>query len=192
MSCYTWVHLVTCLVVLDKHAYQALFCMAIPEKSCTHDFTSFIPNQLDQLTGFSLHLEYLATCQRQNCVWGTWNAFLLRVLTLDPPWSLLVAIQSLLRINCGPFHLLSLVFDNHSTGTNLFELQFKVCFSPVYLPQMDGTILLYHESKKAHLHYLTRNLNLLNEYLTGKYLILFSLRLPECLKMNVFVYPLAV
>ena len=96
--------------------------MAIPDKSCTHDFTSFIPNQLDQLTGFSLHLEYLATCQRQNCVWGTWNAFLLRVLTLDPPWSLLVAIQSLLRINCGPFHLLSL-------GSLIIIPQEQICLS---------------------------------------------------------------
>ena len=46
------------VVVLDK---EALFCMAIYDKSCTHDVTCSSINQVDQLTGFSLHLGYLET-----------------------------------------------------------------------------------------------------------------------------------
>ena len=53
------------VVVLDK---EALFRKAIYDKSCTHDVLKSSINQLDQLTGFSL--------------WGTWNVFLFKVLTL--------------------------------------------------------------------------------------------------------------
>lgn len=67
------------VVVLDK---EALFRMAIYDKSCTHDVTCSSINQVDQLTGFSLHLGYLETWQRQKCVWGTRNVLLFRVLTL--------------------------------------------------------------------------------------------------------------
>lgn len=40
------------------------------------------------------------------------------------------------------------------------------CISPIHLPQMDGSLHLYHESIKAHLYHLTRNLHLLNEHST--------------------------
>ena len=53
----------------------------------------------------------------------------------------------------------------------------NVCISPIHLPQMDGSLLLYHESIKAHLYHLTRNLHLLNEHSTWKMSHLISLRL---------------
>ena len=53
----------------------------------------------------------------------------------------------------------------------------NVCISPVHLPQMDGSLHLYHESIKAHLYHLTRNLHLLNEHSTWKMSHLISLRL---------------
>ena len=65
------------------------------------------------------------------------------------------------------------VFDAHSTGTNFLHfnvltliLACNVCISPIHLPQMDGSLLLYHESIKARLYHLTRNLHLLNEHST--------------------------
>lgn len=57
----------------------------------------------------------------------------------------------------------------------------NVCISPIHLPQMDGSLLLYHESIKAHLYHLTRNLHLLNEHSTWKMSHLISLRLSDCL-----------